>query len=176
MIPHLITYPRSGSHYFDRLIYEKVKFHIERSHTVHQLFGINNNKTRTLITIARDPKESIASWVALNKFLGSTYRGVNEMMGDYVLLYSFLYDNADYVIDYKDLIEFPDVVTTKILELLEIDESNSSQFVTDIDYDSKTYVQSSKTVPGYEDTNLDDLDFTSCYFYYKKLLERKVVI
>ena len=176
MIPHLLTYPRSGSHYFDRLVYEKAKFHIERSHTVHQLFDINNNKTKRIVTIARDPKESVASWIALNKFLGSTYRGVSEMMGDYVLLYSFLYENADYVIDYKDLIQFPEIVTNKILQLLEIDDSNYLQFVTDIDYDSKTYIQSSKSVPGYEDINLDELNFDSCYFYYYRLLERKVVL
>ncbi len=143
---------------------------------MHQLFGKNNEKNRTIITIARDPKESIASWIALNKFLGSTYRGVREMMGDYVLLYSFLYENADYVIDYEDLVESPDAVTKKILELLEIDDTNASQFVTDIDYDSKTYIQSSKSVPGYEEIDLDELDFDSCYFYYHKILERKVII
>lgn len=176
MIPHLITYPRTGSHYLDRLIYKKAKFHIERSHTVNQLFDINNKKTKRIVTIARDPKDSIASWIGLNKFLGSTYRGTSEMMTDYILLYNFLYDNADYVIGYEDLVEYPDAVTEKILELLEINDENYLDFVTDVDYDSKTYIQSSKSVPGYGDINLDDFNFDSCYFYYERLLERKIVV
>lgn len=176
MTPHLLTYPRSGSHYFDKLIYEKAKFHIERSHVINHLFDKNNKKIKKIVTIARDPKESISSWIALNKFLSSDYRGINEMVTDYIFLYNFLYENADYVIDYKDLVGYPDAVTEKILALLGINDKNSSQFVTDIDYDSKTYIKSSTVVPGYKDIELDSFNIDLCYFYYHRLLEKKIII
>jgi hypothetical protein len=174
--PHLLTYPRSGSHYFDKLLYQKANFHIERSHVINHLFDKDNKKIKRIITIARDPKESISSWIGLNKFLSSDYRGVNEMITDYIFLYNFLYENADYVIDYNDLVEYPNSVTEKILELLEINDKNSSQFVTEIDYDSKTYIKSSKSVPGYNDIDLDGFNVELCYFYYQRLLQKKIII
>lgn len=175
MPPHLLTYPRSGSHYFDRLIYKQANFHIERSHIVNHLFDKNNKKVRRIITIARDPKESVASWLGLDKSLGNG-SWPNEKVTEYILLYSFLYDNADYVIDFADLIQKPELVGKKILELLEIDKENSYRFVTDTDYDSKAYLDSSKSFGGYKDIVLDNLNIDLCYFYYNRLLEKKIII
>jgi hypothetical protein len=174
--PHLVTFPRSGSHYFDRLIYEKAKFHIERSHIVNHLFDKNNNKTRRIITIARDPKESIHSLLALHKFLSNQDRQINETLTEYILLYSFLYENADYVIDFKDLVEYPDLVTEKILDLLEINEENSGIFVTNIDYNRKNGTESSKMLSSYGNISLDQFNIDLCYFHYHRLLEKKINI
>lgn len=177
MIPHLITYPRSGSHYLDRLIYKEAKFHIERSHTVHNLINKNNEKLRTIITIARDPRDSISSYVALEKYLSNCepFR-INQIITEYVLLYNFLYENADYIIDFSDLVKNPDATTKKILNLLDINDKNYLQFVTDIDYDSKNFVESSKELKEYEQVSLDGYNIELCYFYYNKILEKKVII
>jgi hypothetical protein len=173
--PHLLTYPRSGSHYFDKIIYEKAKFHIERSHTVNWLFDKNNKKAKTIITIARDPRESIISYIALERHISplSTPR-INEMITEYILLYNFLCENADYVIDYEDLIKHPDLITEKLLEILKISEKDADRFATNINYDSKNYVQSSKDLLGYENISLDEFSLDLCYFYYNKLLEKKI--
>lgn len=174
--PHLVTYPRSGSHYFDRLIYKEAKFHIERSHIVHNLLDKDNNKKRTIVTIVRDPKDSISSYVALEKYLSHCDPPrINQMITEYVLLYSFLYENADYVVDFEDLVQHPDAVTKKILNLLDINEENSYQFVTDIDYNSKNFVESSKELKVYEDVDLDNFNLELCYFYYNKLLGKKTM-
>jgi hypothetical protein len=175
MIPHLITYPRSGSHYLDRLIYKEAEFHIERSHIVHNLLNKNNEKLRTIITIVRDPKDSISSYIALEKYLSNCqpFR-INQIITEYILLYSFLYENADYIIDFDDLVKHPDDVTKRILSLLDINKENSSQFVTDIDYDSKNFVESSKDLKEYKEESLDGFNIDLCYFYYNKILEKKI--
>lgn len=173
--PHLLTYPRSGSHYLDRLIYKNAKFHIQRSHTVNWLFDKNNKKAKTIVTIARDPKESIISYIALEKHVSPlSPPRINEMITEYILLYNFLCEHADYVIDYEDLIKHPDSITKKLLEILKISEKDADRFATNIDYDSKNYVQSSKDLPGYESINLDEFSLELCYFYYNKLLEKKI--
>lgn len=175
--PHLLTYPRSGSHYLDRLIYKKAKFHIERSHAVQHSFDRNNEKIKRIVTIARDPKESIISYIALEKHISpSNHPRTSEMITEYVLLYNFLCKHADYVIDYQDLINDPDQTAKKLLEVLEIDEENSYRFLTNIDYDSKNYVQSSKELSCYSSINLDNVNLELCYFYYNKLLEKKIII
>jgi hypothetical protein len=175
--PHLLTYPRSGSHYLDKLIYKKTKFHIERSHIVNPIFGADNKKTKRIVTIARDPKESILSYAALEKHISpSTPTRMNEIITEYILLYSFLCEHVDYVIDYQDLVNSPDQVTKRLLEVLEIDEENSYRFFTKINYDSKNYVQSSKDLIGYKRINLDNTNLNLCYFYYNKLLEKKIIL
>lgn len=175
--PHLLTYPRSGSHYLDRLIYKKAKFHIERSHAVQHSFDKNNEKIKRIVTIARNPKESIMSYIALEKHISpSNPPRTNEMITEYILLYNFLCEHADYVIDYKDLVDHPDQTAEKLLEVLEINEENSYRFLTNIDYDSKNYVQSSKELPWYSNINLDNVNLKLCDFYYNKLLEKKVII
>jgi hypothetical protein len=175
--PHLLTYPRSGSHYLDRLIYKKANFHIERSHAVNHSFNKNNEKIKRIVTVARDPKESIISYIALEKHISplSSPR-LNEMITEYILLYNFLYEHADYVIDYRDLVDRPDTITEKLLEVLEINEENSHRFLTNINYDSKNYVQSSKDLEVYKSINLDNVNLNLCYFYYNKLLEKKITI
>lgn len=173
--PHLLTYPRSGSHYLDKLIYKKAKFHIERSHAVNHSFDKDNKKTKRIITIARDPKESIISYIALEKHISpSSHPRTNEMITEYILLYNFLCEHADYVIDYQDLIDQPEKISEKLLETLEINEENSYRFLTNIDYDSKNYVQSSKDLAFYKNINLDNVNLSLCYYYYNKLLEKRL--
>ena len=43
-IPHLLTYPRSGSHYFEDMLYEQEKINFTKSHFLTGLFDQNNNK------------------------------------------------------------------------------------------------------------------------------------
>jgi hypothetical protein len=174
--PHLLTFPRSASHYFDRLIYDKIGFHIERSHTVNHLFDKNNNKTRRILTIVRDPIESISSLIALEKSLVPNSNRTNEIVSEYILLYNFLYENADYVIDYQDLVKYPDLVVDSVLRLLEINKENFSNFITNVDYNSKNFVESSKSLPGYEEVKLNSHNIELCYFYYKKILEKKITL
>lgn len=174
--PHLITYPRSGSHFFDKLVYEKTKLHIPRSHTVNWLLDKNNKKIKRIITIARDPRDSVHSWISLHQLFTPNDQKINEMITEYILLYDFLYEKADYVIDFNDLVEYPDLVTERLLDLLGIDKENSHIFNTNIDYDSKTYKESSKSLVDYKTTDLDEFNIGLCYYYYNRLLEKKITI
>jgi hypothetical protein len=175
--PHLITYPRSGSHFFDKLVYEKTKLHIPRSHNVNWMLDKNNKKIKRIITIARDPRDSVHSLIALEMILLPFAVPLKDkMITEYILLYDFLYKKADYVIDFNDLVEYPDLVMKRLLGLLRIDKENSHIFNTNIDYDSKAYRKSSKKLVDYGTTDLDKLNIDSCYYYYNRLLEKKIII
>jgi len=181
-IPYLITYPRSGSHYFDELIYKKAGIHIEKSHTLNLLFDKNNNKQRRLITIVRDPVDSITSYSAYEQKdagprpLFAREIRVNQLLTEYILMHNFLHDHADYVIDFNDLVTYPDAVTKKILSLLEIDPEDYIFFDKgEMEY-SENYLASSKTLSSYDKNLLDNFNFDSCYFYYNKILEKKIII
>jgi hypothetical protein len=181
-LPYLVTFPRSGSHYFDELIYKEAGIHIEKSHTLNLLFDKNNNKQRKLITIVRDPVDSITSYSAYEQSnagprpLFAIETRVNQLLTEYMLMHNFLYDHADYVIDFNDLVSNPDAVTKKILSLLEIGPEDYIFFATSpIEY-SENYLASSKILSSYDKNLLNKFNFDSCYFYYNKILEKKITI
>jgi hypothetical protein len=181
-IPYLVTFPRSGSHYFDELIYKEARIHIEKSHTINLLFDKNNNKKRKLITIVRDPVESIRSYSAYEQShagprpLFAIETRVNQLLTEYILMHNFLYDHADYVIDFKDLVSYPDAVTNKILSLLDIAPEDYEFFNTYPNNYSEDYLASSKILASYDENLLDKFNFDSCYFYYNRILEKKIII
>ena len=91
-------------------------------------------------------------------------------------MHNFLYDHADYIIDFNDLVKYPEPVTKKILNLLEINAEDYIFFATSpIEY-SENYVASSKTLSSYDENLLNMFDFDSCYFYYNRILEKKIII
>ena len=176
-IPHLLTYPRSGSHFFMDTLYEIEKINFTKSHFLDQLFDKDNSKQKKIITIARDPIDSISSYLALNKERKIRDEfSIVQKTTDYVLMYSFLCENADYVIDFNDLITDPDSVIKKILDLLNIDKNKYHNFATYAIPKYKNFIPSSKELINYDKNILNSFNTDLCYFYYNKLLEKKIII
>jgi hypothetical protein len=175
IVPHVLTYPRSGMHFFDDTLYEIEGIHFSRSHFLDELFDKNNNKQRVIITIARDPIDSISSYLAIHHGVADIFLTIQRIT-DYVLMYAFLCENADYVIDFNDLVTYPEPVVKKILSLLNIDKNEYSLFNRGHISKFKNYVPSSKSLKNYDNSLLDNLDTDLCYFYYNKLLEKKIIL
>jgi arginyl-tRNA--protein-N-Asp/Glu arginylyltransferase len=177
-LPFLLTFPRSGSHYFEEIIYKEAKINIEKSHSVTKLLDNNGNKQKTLITIIRDPVDSMSSYLSLeeSKFGLSGLTRIDQMLTEYILMHKFLYDYADYVIDFNDLVKYPDALTKRILNLLEIKEEDYHLFNRELNVKHSDYVESSKTLKSYRKNAFDELNINLCYFYYHKLLQKKIEI
>lgn len=178
-VPHLLTYNRSGMHFFNDNLYEIEKIYFTQSHFIEELFDENNNKKRVIVTIAREPNGSITSYIAhlLNYYLENTIDfGIREKITEYILMYSFLCEHADYVIDFNDLIKYPKIVIKKLLELLNIDKDKYVYFERDIRPKNEYYIPSSKSLPNYKEDLLDGYNLDLCYYYYHKLLEKKIII
>jgi len=174
-VPHLLTYPRSGMHFFDDTLYKMEKIHFSRSHFLDELFDKNNNKQRPILTIARDPIDSISSYLAIHNGIADEFLTIQRIT-DYVLMYAFLYENADYVVDFNDLVEYPEAVIKKILSLLNIDKNTYDSFNRGHIPKFKNYIPSSKSLQHYDKSLLNNLDTDLCYYYYNKLLEKKIII
>lgn len=175
---HLTTYPRSGSHYFEKVMHKQTKRYIEKSHAVTWLLDKNNNKQRTIITIARDPIESIASYIAV-EHRGEypvTMNRVNQIVSEYITKYNFMYDYADYVVDFNDLVKYPDGIVKKILSLSDINEEDYHLVGRDVPDEDNFYLATSKELPEYGKDLLEDYNIGLCYFYYNRLLEKKIIL
>jgi hypothetical protein len=180
-LPYLLTFPRSGSHYFDEIIYKEIGIHIEKSHSVSELFDENNQKKRKIITIVRNPIDTLVSYRAseLRKYIppeSAQKTRTREAISEYILLNNFLYQYADYVIDFNDLVAYPDSMAKKIISLLEINEEDYKFFDRGNYWYEKEYLPSSKVLPSYSKNLLDGFDLGLCNFYYNKVLEKKIAL
>jgi hypothetical protein len=178
--PHLVTYPRSGAHYFNRVFEKVTNFKIEHSHSVNWLFSPQNKKQRIAITIVRDPRESIASYIAheQNKFIDYSDNisdsRVDHIVTEYVIMYNYLYEHADYVIDFNDLVSHPEETVKKLFDLLDVEEKDYHLFDGDFGEEDSHFIETSKNLPFYNTDRLGSHNIDLCYFYYYKLLERKI--
>ena len=180
IVPHLLTYPRSGMHFFDDTLWEEEGIHFTKSHYLDELFDKNNNKRRKIITIARDPIDSLASYLSLyhedNWKSGGHEFIIKEKITEYVLMYSFLCENANYVIDFNDLIQHPESVIRKILGLLDIDKNTYMRFSRVVIEKHKDYIPSSRSSEKYDRSTLDIYDLDLCYYFYHKLFNKRITI
>lgn len=176
--PHLLTFPRTGSHYLDKLIYEEAGISIDKSHSINRIFDKDSNKQKTIITIVRDPIDAISSYLTLQeKDFGETnLERIEETITNYVLMHNFLYEYADCIIDFRDLVSRPDDVVKEVFRLLEIKEEDYASFNRIYNPLHEEYVPSSKTLPGYKKYKLDEHNIDLCYFYYNRILKRKIMV
>jgi len=178
--PYLLTYPRSGSHYFHQLFYQKTGIRIEGSHTILDLFYKDMNKTKQIITIVRDPKETAMSILAVQSSYGQDVNKdfINHVLSNYILFYKFLYEHADYVIDFNDLVNDSSLVINNFMDYLNIKIEDNLEFTIE-DYkkfNGEKYLGSSQNLKEYKTISLVDFNTDLCYYEYNKLLEKKIII
>lgn len=162
----IVTYPRSGANYLSNLILNNCRKQIN-------YFHIPENSDRFIISIARDPFESIHSHVAMRKHYHPSEGYSKRYNNEYKDMYNFLYENADIVIKYTDLIEFPEKVLLKICSDIKF-EINPLDIHVPVTVDNRenTYLRSSKTSPEYKKEHFKAEDILDCYDAYNKLLSK----
>lgn len=166
----IVTYPRSGANYLSNLIVNACGQEIRYYHTVEK-------PDRFIITIARDPFESIHSHVTMRKHYNPDEGYNNNYNVEYKNMYNFLYKNADIVIDYKELIEFPDRVLSKIFNDIKINKKpTETHYPMPLDNKENTYLRSSKTSHEYKNEHFKKEEIFDCYEPYNKLMSKAVSI
>jgi hypothetical protein len=162
----ILNYPRSGSHYLQHLILNYSGNYIEFDH------HLNNSDNDFIISIARDPFESIHSRSVMRKhYNGTVDAGI--FIGDYVDTYSFLIENANLVIDYKDLISYPQELTVLVCSLLGF-KKNIRNYPAQKDTPDVNYLVSSKTVQEYKEEYFNKKNLEECYSVYLELLSKSI--
>jgi hypothetical protein len=162
--PKIVAYPRSGTHYLQSLILAHSSKKITFSH-----YTVPEN--RFIITIARDPFDSIQSFVAMRKHYNPETYTKTDYLDYYVDLYKYLDLNASLIIDYNDLINFPEETTKMICDLLGFEKTVSDYNTLDDNKDIE-YLVSSKTVKEYGEEYFKIESMAECYKEYQKLLSK----
>lgn len=167
----IVTYPRSGANYLQNLLINNTGKKIEYFHEHDQFI----KSDKTIISIARDPFDSIHSNFTMRKHYFPEEEFNNLYISHYIDIYTTSYEKSDIVIDYNDLISHPMIVVAKICELLEIQQyldKKDTEFLAD--NKKYNYLVSSKTSKEYDKKHFDIEDITDCYAPYKNLLSRSI--
>jgi hypothetical protein len=167
----IVTIPRTGSHYLQERLLQHTGVLIQKYH---------DPQPTKIITIARDPKDTLASDLSMSSF----FYGIDNIKEDIkniipvVQTLSEYLLNADIIIDYDDLIHFP-YETTKALANAIGAKMEVDTYKTKILDDPKNgHMISSKNFGEYQNirTLLDAYDFSGLYDIYHKMLAKAIDI
>ena len=166
--PKIITYPRSGKHYLEGLILKYSSQEIESTHKA-------SHDDSFIITVARDPFDSIQSNIAMKRHYNPETYSEHDYIDYYVELYKFLNNNASLVIDYNDLVNFPEEITKMVCNHIGFEKKPSTY---EMYGDSKEYeyLVSSKTVKEYDEKYFKLEDIENCYKEYHNLLSKATIV
>lgn len=170
---HIITVMRSGQNYLQQLLAENTNIKVSHSHHYTGQQG-------RIITIARDPFDSIVSRLVMHKMLSKnmTEEDYRDMIEDNLNTYTLLAEHSDIVIDYNDLVSNPLGVVDYLVKATDNSYNDRLLKMKLKDKPSLGYLVSSKVSNDYDEC-LDivkEWDLSSLYKAYKPLYEQTVII
>jgi hypothetical protein len=177
----LTTYPRSGSHFFHKAFLLLTGIHIDKTH------DITKTKHKYIINISRDPAESIASWIIMQKHFHNLINNENYIklvcVPRYIKFQSNIIISANFIINYLDLKLQPDIVVKDIANKtnspLIVDSLNvnkAEKMLDEISNKNNLYLKTSSTFKEYPLIleNLKKYNLDMCYDLYYKSIERSI--
>jgi hypothetical protein len=146
----IITYPRSGQNLFRDLL-DQQDYSILHSHEIADFLN-----EKHVVTIVRNPVDSVASAMAMIDFYKEHYKEkinylmIPSMLIKYEETYTWLLENATYIISYEDLIGNPKDTVEKFLDHLSL-KRTSVDYRLDMSRDNPNHLSlvSSKNVDSY---------------------------
>lgn len=178
----LTTYSRSGSHLL--VDYLEQTFDIKFSRTdleekytqYHSNHYTYTDGDRTVITIIRNPFDSISSIVAMERrfFPDDTVENfISKRLKEYEDFYEYIIGYADYVIKYETLLADISAAGKLFSKVAGIPIKSNSYNDSVISKPWNNHVKTSKDLPEYQEIRekLSLYDLSYCESLYKKALE-----
>jgi hypothetical protein len=165
----LLTAPRSGSNLLENTLEAMSLIRILKTHSCW------HTKNKNIITIVRDPLDTITSWAAMRMH----YRNgeiKKDLVKHYCSIYTFLINNADVILDYNDLIDNPYGPTKNVADYMGIKTFFSTpEIARNSDTPSRRYLVSSTSSDYYKVAQeiFRDTDLSECYRLYNQALSLK---
>ena len=171
----LLTFPRSGSHFLRDMLLQKTGFDLRGTHK-------KNDKADFIITIVRNPLDAFISTIKMDEH----YRGTKDgpvrrkdgmlIMKEYVEFHEEMYQRANLVIDYNDLINKPLETVAGVAAALGL-EVNDKEYVSTLkDRPEIRYLVSSTKVHIEPDHCVYTYDLTKPLEAYNKVLQKKLKV
>jgi len=174
--PILTTYPRSGQHYLIDLIKQQLGYDLEFTHDL-VISGYDK-----YISIVRNPYDCILSWVIMEVHCGPLEGSrefpmkqyMDKAILEYLLYYKYANSKVDILIDYNDLIDYPNKVIDYISNELKLIKQNNDYISTIFDRVEGRFLKTSTTSYLYNEikAELDTRDLSKCYDLYNQAINK----
>ena len=166
----IVTIPRTGSHYLQERLLQHTGVLIHKHH---------NAQPTKVITIARDPKHTIASDLSMASFFRGHYdeKDITATIDAVHELYKYV-SQADIIIDYEDLVNFPYQTTKALAEAIGITMKTDAYRTKILDDPKNGHVISSKNLKEYPKILklLDSYDLSELYELYGQMLNKAISV
>lgn len=167
----LLTFPRSGSHYLQQLIYQKTGLFIEKTHHISEV------NDRHIISIVRKPEDTFRSMATMKRFFDDDkHIGIGLPLKDYVDFYDYVIDHASILIDYDDLVSSPDKVVKAIAKRLNLEVNDMEYQDVLVDQPHYKHLVSSKTSEEYHKIDLSKFELFDCNMAYADAILNSITI
>ena len=166
----LATYPRSGQHVLRENIIQRFK--INNFVWTHE---IEKNLDNKLITIARNPIDSIVSWVAMTNHYNKNenlLKAIKHAQLEYNLFYSYILDYVNVIINYNYLNTEMEKIIQYIGKSFNLTPNNDTVILNIKDEKENKHLVSSKQNLKYDYIYkiVEDIDLSKEFILYKETL------
>lgn len=154
----LLSFPRAGSHYLQNLLLARLGITADRFHWLDQI----ENKDNIIISVIRNPIDSIASNISVVSNFGEIPGSVGSHVSMFIDSMNEISDNADVIVDFEELISDPDGVAKKLSEALGLRLFDNGHDIS-VQRESvrSAFIPSAKHVEGYEEAKQSAADTPS---------------
>lgn len=163
----LVTYPRTGSHYLRELLLQSTGKLIYKTHNPLDFLELKT------ITIIRDPLDTLKSELAMSLRYGITN---TPAISQYIKFFNYMSENSDIIIDYDQLIKFPEKVCKSLCNSINVDYLRSEYTDTLHDNPDNTYLVTSKSTKEYDSIDMKQYYLGNCYIIYNNLRSHKKLL
>jgi hypothetical protein len=175
------TYPRSGSNFLVHYLKNTTDINIIKTHD-----KIFNNKN--IVTIIRDPFDSIVSMITmqykdLEEYNHNYQFACDARIDQYKSFYNYILQNIDFIIDFNNIENKIDKISTKICndfganKIISIENENKFEWFKKTSRLEEGNIPTSKDHRYYEfaKESLSQYNLSRCYDLYNKALSRSVI-
>jgi len=167
----LLTFPRSGSHYLQQLIYQKTGLFIEKTHHIFEVNG------RSIISIIRKPEETFRSMATMKRYYSEDkHIGIGLPLKGYVEFYDYIMDNSDILVSYDDLISTPDKLLNAVAKHIGLEVNDMEYQNVLFDQPHYKHLVSSKVSDEYNTIDLSKFNMTECNRSYNSAMLQTIPV
>lgn len=176
----IVTFPRVGSYYLQDRILQHTGVYVKKYH------NIKNNK---MITIARDPADSLTSKLAMSVFYDKSDEIIQDIRNnkitkdveEYFDGAKNVYPSKDFyaIIDYRDLMEHPLETTMALADIMNLTITTKDYKENSIKEKPEiSHLVSSKKVDEYKEIKdyVEKLDLSLLYNFYNRAISHSMKI
>ena len=163
----ILTFPRCGSFYLQQLVHQNSGIMLSKSHIIEE------SDKKDLISIIRNPQDSIKSMISMEMHYNKDYRfNLKDIEKAYIKMNDYLTNNNALLIRYEDLLDKPEEVTKKVCRFLgkEILSVNYVNVLKDLK--EYNHLVSSKDSKSYLLVDIKKEDLVDANKSYFKALEK----